>query len=188
VLTSAQLAAISAGTLRPVWFVQMDLDVVQRWSSANTTLNWNGFPWVPLGQVASISEIDETAELEIKSIQLGISGVPVEVIALVEAEPIQGRLCQVWLALYDDNYALVDTPILEYKGRVDVPANKESAIDNNGIIKCDLSITVENRWAFGLRPKILRRTDADQKKLYPNDTSYRWPAIVAQRNQNWWGR
>lgn len=170
--TAEQLALLAAGVIRPVWFVQMDLDVVQRWCSANTSLVWNGHPWVGLGKIASIDKVVESTELAIHSLQISISGVPVEIIALVEAEPIKGRVCTVWIGLYNDSYALQDTPFLEYKGRVDVPVNRESPMDTDGIIRCDLTITIENELAYGLRPKTRFRTDADHQSRHPGDTFF----------------
>lgn len=170
--TLEQAALLAAKDVRPVWFVQMDFDVTQRFCSANTTLEWNGYPWVGLGKVAAIQSVRESTELAINSLQMTISGVPVEIIALVEAEPIQGRTCTVWVGVYTENYYLSGSPFLEYRGRIDVPANREHEINEQGIIRCDLTITVENELAYGLRPKTQRRTDADHQALYPGDTFF----------------
>lgn len=195
-LTSPQTAALAARTVIGVLFVQMNLDVVQYWCSANTSLEWNGHTWVGIGQIASVGEVEESAALEIKTLQLGISGVPVEIIALVEAQPIQGRLCQVWFGTYDPvTYQLIDTPALEYSGKVDTPSNREHPMDAQGAIICDLTVTVESRFAFGLRPRVSRRTDAEQQRLYPiaastglPDTGMRFVNKMTNVTLVGWGR
>lgn len=185
-LTAEQLALIAAKNVKPVFFVQMDMDPVQRFCSALTSLEWNGYTWLGLGAIAKIDLVTESADLEIQSMKLGLSGVPVDIIALVEAEPIQGKLCRVWCGLYGDDYALEGDPALEHKGRLDVPANRESEADEQGLIVCDLTLTVENLFAYGLRPKILRRTDADHQRLHPGDTFYRHVGNLADAKG--WGR
>lgn len=185
-LTAEQTALLAARIVRPVWFVELSMDPIQRFCSDQTTLEWQGYPWLGLGKIARIEFVNESTELEIQSVKLGLSGVPVEIIALVEAEPIKGKLCKVWTALYRDDCKIEGDPLLEHSGRLDVPVNRESEADESGLIVCDLTLTVENLFAYGLRPKIRRRTDADHQSLYPTDTIFRHVGNLSAAKG--WGR
>lgn len=185
-LTAPQLTELKSESVRPVYFVQLDIDVTQRWCTALESLPWNGHTWLGLGKFAKVSLLKESSEIQIQSIELGLEGIPVEFIALTEGYQVQNRLCTVWLGLFGTNYKLLDQPIVEYKGRINTPHTTENSPGADGIARNSISISVENRLAFGTRARIRRRTDVDHQRTYPGDTIFRF--IGGFQNLDGWGR
>ena len=99
---------------------------------------------------------------EIQSLRFSLSGVPSEYISLALAEPIQGKIVVVYTALMDpDTHALVDVLPL-WRGTLDQMPIK------HGPTTSIISVTAEHRGIAFSRPKGLRYTDAEQRRIYPS--------------------
>lgn len=186
--TEAQLAALSAGHVRPVLFVELALDTPVRLCSAREALPWNGYTWKSAAPVGFLTPISESLDLEAQGIKVGMAGISPSVLSMAEGTPMQGKMARVWVGLYGDDYKLIGDPVEEYSGRIDVPTTKEGAPDEQGVISCAISIAIESRYARWLRPNLRRRTDADQQRAYPGDTCMEFVGRMSNVTLSKWGR
>src|ERR1700686_3259759 len=108
-LTPNQLAAVQSAYLRPAFFVQMTFTSgpVYVWSGLGSVV-WNGQTWLGVGSLGTISNIEEGATIEARGITLTLSGIDPTLLADVLGEFQVGLPAIVYLALFDENNAMID--------------------------------------------------------------------------------
>jgi len=170
---------------RPAFFVKLEFD-------SGDLLIWNGRgdkdfagdTYTGIGDLGKISPIEEGLQQRAFGISIEISGIPPSNISLALSEELQNRSAQIWLAFFDDNYVLVTSPVLMFRGRLDtmdVKLGKTATV----------VITAESRLIDWSRPRVRRYTNADQNDRFPGDKGFEfvsdttdkeivWGAIVAE--------
>lgn len=151
-------------------------------------LTWNGIDFSGSGNLAGISNIEETEDLEAKGIVLSLNGMDSTLLATVFEEKLKARKCNIYLGanaarhialeesegegaiLLEDGSGyialendLLDTPVRLFSGLMDVAEINDTG--SEGTIK----LSVENILYIGQRAKLSRYTDAEQKRRYPDD-------------------
>ena len=174
---SAMQTALASSHVQFIAFIECDfLSGVQRYTTCGYSLNWNGYSWLGLGGIVSISEIKETAELEAVGVKLEISGAPLATLSLALQEKPQGRSAKIWFAVFDsDTGLLVDSPMAEYVGRMDTLSIAR------GDSSCTIAVNVESRMSDFARPAAGRLTDADQQRRHPGDKFFEFVPQFAER-------
>lgn len=169
--------ALEANHVEFIAFIELDfLSGVERYTTAGFTLNWDGHEWKGLGGVVGISEIRESSALEAIGVKLELSGVPTAAISLALNEKPQGRAAKIWFAVFNsDTGSLVDEPMAEYAGRMDVLSI------TRGAQACTIAVNVESRLADFARPANGRFTDADQQRRHPGDLFFSFVAQFSER-------
>src|ERR1700683_3167224 len=111
-MTAAYLAAIQSGILRPVLFVEATFTSgpIYVWSGIGTIV-WGGNTWVGIGNLGSISTIEEGSAVSAKGITLTLSGSDPTLLTGVTAEFQVGLPALVWLGVYDENGVLIGNPV-----------------------------------------------------------------------------
>ncbi len=127
-------------------------------------LTWDSKTFLGGGNLIGISGTEETQELQAKGLELTLSGIPDDQIALALTEKTRGRPFRMWLASVVDN-VVVGTPYRIFTGMMDVLSMNDTGQE------ASLVLTVENSLIIGQRAKIRRYTSEDQRKYYPNDTA-----------------
>ena len=110
-LTSPQDAALQAGQVPGVIFVQINFNTPLYVCNLPYAFTWNGQTWLGVGNLGSIEPIREQAQLEAIGVSLTISGVPSDMISTALSEQYQGKQCQIWYCPLDDNTQLISTPV-----------------------------------------------------------------------------
>jgi hypothetical protein len=132
--------------------------------------------WLGLGELGGISAIQEGTELQMYGVSLSLSGVdPVFAAKALNPEEYQQRPCTIWLALLDDDYRIIDEPVITFRGRMDtmpVEIGKTATIN----------MTVESRLVDWERPRISRFNHEDQQALYPGDLGFEYVAQMVEAN------
>ena len=64
-------------------------------------IQWNGHDWLGTGNLGAISSAGESTELQPAKVQVGLSGLPPEIVGLSLREHYQGRRAQIRLALIE---------------------------------------------------------------------------------------
>lgn len=163
-------AALLGGRLVVATLVEMQLDTPLYMTDAGIDLQYDGNTWLGGRQVA-VEKVGEQGG-EVQALKFSISGVPSENIALALATPIQGKPVRAYAALMDpDSQAVVDVIPL-WRGTLDQMPIRHGAEFST------ISVTAEHIAIGMARPKGLRYTDADQRRLYPGDRALEF--IVAQ--------
>lgn len=157
-MTPAMAAALCAEVLRPALLVSMQFasETAYCWTGL-TPLTWNGMTFTGIGSLGSISGISEDSEVEAKGITLTLSSIPSDMMSEVLTEVrVLGKV-NVWLALFDENLALIPDPILSYQGKMDAPSLNDDATT------CTATIAVENVLVDLNRACYRRLTNDDQQ-------------------------
>lgn len=143
------------------------------------TITWGGFDWLGVGSFGSVSAIDETAELQRRTLVYTLSGIPSTLIATVLGENYQGRSAKLYIGFIAPiTGALVATPDLLDQGRMDI-----STIEQGN--ECKVTVTAESRIATWDRPVVRRYTNADQQERFPGDLGLQFVDQAAQKEINW---
>lgn len=105
-LTDAVAAAIVAGKVRPVVFVEGAFydsgspseSFLRLWSGLGD-ISWNSTTWTGAGQLLSISPLEESAEVKAVGFNVELSGLPQSILSTALANVRQGKPGKVWLGL-----------------------------------------------------------------------------------------
>ncbi|MDB4725882.1 hypothetical protein OAF54_00505 [bacterium] len=92
-------------------------DILRLWTGVGT-LVFNGVDWTGAGTMLSIAAIEETTETAARGADIGITGIPSEVLALALRTPYQGRTCKIYFGVLtsvdsilkeDSNFVLLES-------------------------------------------------------------------------------
>lgn len=212
-LSASNLAAVTADTITPVLFAELDFGGgVVRAHSAIGTISWGGNDWLGVGTFGQVSAVEDSAEMQRQTVSYTLNGIPSEMLALVLGEQYQGRSAKLYLGFYasvalpasdmlreDTGYIL-----MEDGGRIELepePIISQGLVDDPLLIalgKMDVStidqgqtltviITAESRFAAWNRPIVRRYTNAEQTTRFPGDKGLEFIDQAAQK-EIFWGR
>jgi len=180
-VTSAMNTELTATSLEPFFAIDLDFD-------GGNVLLWTGYGEITFGgdtftgggDILSISDINETAEIQAAGVTIGLSGVPSSLISSALNETYQGRSCKIYFGTLSSG-AVVADPYLIFSGRMDV-----MTIDDSGDT-CDIALQAENRLIDLDRARSRRYTSEDQKIDYPNDKGLEFIADLQDKEIIWGG-
>lgn len=173
VLSTAAAAAMASGSVPLCLLIRMDLTDTVYATTAGCNVEWDGQVWLGVSLVGSVEAITDSAG-ERAPLRFTLSSVPNEVLALAmdAATEARGKRCRVWLAIHDpDTYAIIETELI-WSGTLDQMVIAEG--EKTGSI----AVTAEHRGVTFGRPKPVRYTDADQRRLFSGDKALQY--IVSQ--------
>ena len=180
-LSIAMLAAANAANVRPAYFVRLVFDTgdMLLWTGAgNYTLD--GLVYTGVGTLGNISEIEEGKAITANGINLSLSGIPSDMIALTLTEKYRGRSAFVRMVLFDlSTLAAIADPVMIFAGRIDTMSISDGG-DSSSI-----SLACESRLVDMDRARERRYTDEDQKELHPGDTSFRYVDGLQDKQIEW---
>ncbi len=142
-------------------------------NSMNRPLDFGGLTYRGAAGLGEISQIDDSAGSEIKGLQLTMSGLSSELLALAlaDATVVQGVRLVIRLALVGADGFVIDAPV-DWDGYLDT-----MSIDADAE-KCTISVTAESSAVDLLRGNAMTTSNADQQALYPGDRAFEY--IVSQ--------
>ncbi|WP_367394521.1 hypothetical protein [Cupriavidus sp. Agwp_2] len=179
-LDGSTLAAVTAGHVPYLFFVQMDFSQPLRVCSAGYDIDWNGATWVGLGTLGSIEPIQEQASLEAIGVRLTLSGVPTDLIAITLGEQYQGRPCQIWFVPLREDLQLAGQPVRIFSGRMDT-------MDTEVGETATITVSAESRMVSWDKARSRRFNNEDQQSRYPGDRGFEFvPQMVSKELV--WGR
>lgn len=176
VITQLQSASVEVGILFEGEFAS---GWVRLWSGIGS-LSWDGKTWTGTGNLLGISGIDETAEVRASGMTVSLSGVPSDLLSAALGDARSGRIGRVYLAFFSGGSIVAD-PILQFEGRLDVPAIED------GPETATISISYESELIDLERARERRYTPEDQQIDFPGDLGFDYVASL-QDAQITWGR
>lgn len=180
-ITSAQSAAAAAASVRCELFCLLDFagGVVRLWTGQGET-SWGGATWLGVGTFGGVSPVEETRSVQANGVQLSLSGIPSELVALALTEHYRGRQASLWLALYNTTTgAMLDTPLQIFSGIIDTMELNDSG-ETSTIV-----LSVESRLIDLERTRERRYTDEDQQELYPGDLAFEFVESLQNKDIRW---
>lgn len=179
-LPTAFATALDAAVVRPAILFEGEFATgwLRLWTGVGP-LFWNGFTWTGAGNLLSVGSLEETQDVVASGSSVTLSGIPVEVIESAINQAEQGAPGRVYLALFDANWAMIDTPVLAFAGRLDVP----EVTDGQGT--CSVTISYESRLIDLGTPRELRYTHETQRVLYPGDRGFEYVTAIQDKEIQW---
>lgn len=181
-LTAGIITEVTAKQLSPIMLVKAAFDSgdLNLWTGGGSIV-YNGDTYVGAGNLLSISGVTESTNLQADNVTFTLSSIPASNLSLALNENYQGRKISCWFGCLNASGALVSSPFLLFKGRMDIMALIE------GGPTCTLGMVCENILIDFGRPKTRLYTNEDQLALYPNDTALKY-IIQLQDKELIWGR
>lgn len=177
-LTVSAAAIVSSEIPRRTVAVSLDFPSgFVRVNGSPNDLTIGGETYIGVGGLGGISPVEESAELRSYELTLSLSGVPRDAVALAMTDAYQGRAGVVWEVPLDDAWQPAG-PFVVFRGRMD---QMTISLGDTATV----SITLRNRLADWERPRALRYTDEDQKRLYPGDRGLEFVPATAEKEIVW---
>jgi hypothetical protein len=178
-LTEDVVTALQADNVPLLVLVELQFETgTVRCCNAGYNFEYGGNTWTGLGNLGGISAVAEGEQLEMYGITLTLSGVPPEMIALALSSGYQGRPATIWLAPLTNSYALLNDPVIIFKGRMDTMPIE---VGNTATIQ----LTVESKLVDWERPRERRYNHADQISEYPDDLGFEFVAQMTEKEIIW---
>lgn len=158
--------------------------------------------YLGVGNLVSISSVEETTEIDAKGAVITMSGIPSDFLSLALDEPYQGRECKIYFGLWlnnrtiatQGNTVITTEDLLELSTEVDTSYLVEifsGELDQMNISEsgstASISVTAENIMIKLGRPVVRRFTNEDQKSRFPSDKGLEFVAGL-QDKEVFWGR
>lgn len=134
--------------------------------------------WRSLMGQGQVSGVEEGTELQSYGVTCTLSGIPLEVVAIALAEPVQGRLAYFWRCFLDEDHRIIGDPVLIFCGRMDVMPIEIGA-------EAKLELSVESRLADWERSGGSRYTDAEQQRRCPGDRFFQFVPQAVDKELTW---
>lgn len=182
-LSNSVYNACGASTVRLAYLVELAFDTapLRIWSGqGNFTWAANSKTFSGLGDLLSISGVQEAQRIEANGIDLTLSGVSTAMISVVLAENYRNRRARVWLALFDNTTGtLLADPVSVFAGRIDTISLTDAGES------AEVRIACESRLIDLKRARERRYTHEDQVDLYPGDLGFAYVAGLQDREIAW---
>ncbi len=181
-LSASMLAAIAAGTVRPVVFYEGEYEsgTVRLWTGIGP-ITWDSQTWTGAGNLLSIASIGEVSDITAVGFSVSLTGLSSALLSLNLSEARQGLPGRVWLGMLDSAGAVIADPFAAFSGRLDVP---EIADDGD---RATISVKYESRLIDLDKTRERRYTHEDQQIDYPGDQGFAFVAGM-QDKQIVWGK
>jgi hypothetical protein len=184
-LSAEMLAVATADIVRPIYLVKAEFDStppedrnLYLWSGFGD-LTFNGKNYLGVGNLLSISAVDESTDLTASGASIVLSGIQSPLLAIARDEDYQGRPITIYLGALDDTGDLIASPTVLFSGFMDVMTIAEAGETST------ISVTAENKLIAFDRSYVRRYTAEDQKIDYPNDMGFEFVAKIADQEIIW---
>ena len=184
-LSAEMLAVATADIVRPIYLVKAEFDStppedrnLYLWSGFGD-LTFDGKNYLGVGNLLSISAVDESTDLTATGASIVLSGIQSPLLAIARDEDYQGRPITIYLGALDDTGDLIASPTILFSGFMDVMTISEAGETST------ISVTAENKLIAFDRSYVRRYTAEDQKIDYPNDMGFEFVAKIADQEIIW---
>jgi len=184
-LSAEMLAVATADIVRPIYLVKAEFDStppedrnLYLWSGFGD-LTFDGKNYLGVGNLLSISAVDESTDLTATGASIVLSGIQSPLLAIARDEDYQGRPITIYLGALDDTGDLIASPTVLFSGFMDVMTISEAGETST------ISVTAENKLIAFDRSYVRRYTAEDQKIDYPNDMGFEFVAKIADQEIIW---
>jgi hypothetical protein len=162
------------------------------WIGGNGRLKTNdGAEWQGLGQLGSISGVEQAVNGDAPEMSFSLSGVDAAILRMTRDEyeaEVKGRMVYVLVQFFGvadpadpDNQRPLDLPYPIAAGRCLRPEFNLAREGNENTI----TLKAESLFSLRSRPKYSMYTDADQKRRFPGDRGFEFVAGLVNKVVTW---
>jgi len=121
--------------------------------------------YVGTGSLMQISEVSEGSDISARGINLQLSGISTDILAVALSLPYRGRVFRLKLGMLDanDTTTSLSTIFVGYMDRMDIAEGPETST---------MMLAAESKLINLERPRIRRYTSENQKALYSGDLAF----------------
>lgn len=179
-LSSAMLSAVAKSNVKVAFFAQFDFSAASLylWSGVGN-YSWNGQTWQGVGTLLGFKPISEFLDGRSSGLSFSLSGVPSIIINAAFSQQYRGRNCALYLALFDDSWAVLANPTQVWGGRMDVMTIQD------GGDTCAATLTAESRLVQLQVARQVRYTDGEQQRLFPGDKGLEFVSALQLKEIAW---
>lgn len=135
--------------------------------------------YVGAGDLLSISEIEESADLKANGASVTLTGIKTSLVQTARDEDYQGRKMTIALGAMNETADVIATPAILFTGFMDVMTI------NDGGEYSTINVTCENKMIAFERSNRRRNTDGDQRIDYPADDGFRFVTSIQEQDFYW---
>ena len=200
-LNSDLIAQITSEAFRPFFAINATLEstTLRLWTGIGD-LSISGVTYTGVGTFLSVGELEESASISAKGLELTLSGIPSDLLSLALNTPYQGRELTMlfgvtdlqrvfllkegggFLLLENDGRIIVgddDAPAQMFRGYIDTMNIQEGAETSS------IAVSVESRLIDLERVRVRRYTDQLQKALFAGDKGLEFVEDLQDKTFNW---
>lgn len=144
------------------------LAATYRFTNSNVTIAWGGHDWVGVGALGDISEVKTSEKIEPSALtlSLNLAQTPWRELGFGNVNEYRGRAVNIYRAPLDTSRNVIDNPILEWSGTMDVIALSAEGTNGSISLRCEPQIKALRR------PSNFRVNAAQQAVRFPADTGF----------------
>ena len=181
-------AALGGRTVRASFLVLLDFatEPMRIWTGGGS-ITAGGFQWYGLGQLGSISGLEQAVNGEAPETTFVLSGINSDIVALARdewAEEAKDRLIKVLIQFHneadDRPLELFDEPYAIWAGRMQTPR-----FELQGPTTRRITVSAESLFALRSRPSFSQYTDADQRARFSGDLGFGFVAGLVNKTVTW---
>jgi hypothetical protein len=180
-LSVDQQAELEKPKCNTAWFVELQfVSATVRMCNYGQTFSWGGYDWIGLGSVGKISAVDESAGVQSSAMNFSLNSAQVSLLALAvgAVEEYRNQPAKLYFSPLNEHGALIDTPEVCWRGRMDVMSFGIDGEEGQINLKCETS-------SFSLKRTSMRLNSAQQKQRYPTDTGFDYIEDLLANQQVW---
>lgn len=179
---------LAGRTVRGSFLVLFDFksEPMRVWTGSGK-LPAGGAEWLGLGQIGSISGLEQAVNGEAPETSFVLSGVNKEIVSVARGEfeaEAKDRLAKVLIQFHNDlndgPRELFDQPYPIWAGRM-----QTARFELQGPTKRVVTVAAESRFSLRSRPRFSQYTDTDQKLRYPGDRGFEFVPGLLNKIVTW---
>lgn len=180
-LSASMVTEVSTAALSPILLAELQFDPASptRLWTGYGTLTYNGVGYLGVGNLGTISPVQETTDLAARGITMQLSGVPTAYVSVALSTTYQGKPCSIMFGALSPTAGLISSPVTVFAGRMDV---MQLSDDGQSSI---LTMTAENRLVDFQRTRELRYTDEEQQNLFTGDVGLEFVTAIQEKTIYW---
>lgn len=174
--------AFASSFVNVVYFIEFQFKSATTYlSTANFNIDCGGHTWLGFGEAGAISDVQQTESMETSSVTFTLNIAQLEwlAIALGDVDEYRGKPVKLYMCPLTNNYQLIDTPVLLWKGYIDTMGAGVSGEEGSISLKCESS-------AYGLkRLPTYRMNKAQWAKYHPTDKGMQYIESLISDDFKW---
>ena len=200
-LSAITIESLEEGVVYPFFATELRFssNIVRMWTGQGTLVLADGTQWIGLGQLLSISSVEETSEMAVKGASISLSGIPSELLSLALSEPYQGRVAKIYFGTFLQGSILQESAsyiLLQNGSRINLESMStgfnelfsgymdQMNIEESGETST-IELAVENKLIDLERARVARFTSGYQKSIYPSDLGLDFIEDLQDKRISW---